>query len=468
MTRPPGYLVRVEEGSLDLEEFERLLAAARDAEPEQRLRVLDQALALWRGAPFAELAYDAFAQGEIRRLDELRLTAVEDRIDAELELGRHARLVGELEGLKAQHPHRERLRAQLMLALYRAGRQSEALQAYQTARRTLAEDVGIDPSPALRQLHGAILRQDESLDLAAPRRASTGSASESHLLEVAEAILAGRVVPVLGLESGDVAATLADRFRYPVGEAVEVPRVSQYAAATRGYGPLYDELRALVESDGEPTGVHRFLATLPPVLRARGAPQQLLVTTSYGSALERAFAEAGEEIDVVSYIATGRRRGMFCHLAPDGTTSLVEEPNTYATELSLERRPVVLKLRGGGDPTPSHEWESFVVTEDDYIEYLGRADVASAVPVAIAAALRRSHFLFLGFTVRDWNLRVVLGRMWGDDPVRYRSWAVQPELRTAERELWRGLDVDLVEEDLARYVERLAVVGRVEPEEAAV
>src|SRR5439155_14490230 len=155
-----------------------------------------------------------------------------------------------------------------------------------------------------------------------------------------------------------LAAELAVRFRYPRGENVELPRVSQYAAATRGYGPLYDELHALTAADGEPTAVHRFFASLPPLLRERGAQHQLLVTTAYGDALERAFADAGEEVDVVSYVAAGRNRGRFCHLPPDGPARVIDQPNTYATEISLDRRTAILKLRGGVDPTPARAFES--------------------------------------------------------------------------------------------------------------
>ncbi|HEY3184402.1 MAG TPA: BTAD domain-containing putative transcriptional regulator [Gaiellaceae bacterium] len=453
-TRAPGYVLRADPESLDLTRFERLLREARGAPAADRSRLLQEALDVWRGPPLAEFAYDAFAQSEVRRLEELRLTALEDRIDAELEAGRANEVVPELESLVAAEPHRERLRTQLMLALYRTGRQGDALQAYQDARRTLADDLGIDPGPALRGLHGAILRQEPSLDLRPTvMQASTGP-SPDHVADVVAGLLGGRVVPVLGMDAEDIAIRLAERFRYPDDEPAELPRVSQFAAVTRGYGPLYDELHALAEADGEPSSVHRFFAALPPLLRERGAPHQLLVTTSYGRALERAFADAGEEVDVVSYIAAGRSRGKFCHQAPDGSARVIDLPNTYAAELSLERRTVILKVRGQADP--EREWESFVVTEDDYIDYLGRGDVAGAVPVGLAATLRRSHFLFLGYTMRDWNLRLVLGRMWGEHPLTYRSWAVHPEPRAAERELWRRVDVDLVEATLDVYVDTLA------------
>jgi DNA-binding SARP family transcriptional activator len=454
--KPPGYMLQVEDEQVDALRFEHALRAARELAPVERADALHAALASWRGPPFADLPYETFLQGEVRRLEELRVAAIEERFAADLERGEHASLVPELETLVGENPLRERLREQLMLALYRAGRQAEALDAYTEARRTLADELGIDPGPGLRRLHGAILRQDESLVAAVNAGGPSRRLDDDHVSEVGRALLAGRVVPVLGANPEWLASQLAERFRYPQSEAVEVPRVSQFAAATRGYGPLYDELHALASADGEPTAVHRFFASLPPLLRERGAPHQLLVTTEYRNSLERAFADAGEEVDVVSYVASGRNRGRFCHRSPDGQARVVDVPNTYATEIALDRRTVILKVRGGIDLSPAREWESFVVTEDDYIEYLGRADVASSVPVALAATLRRSHFLFLGYTMRDWNLRVVLGRMWGEMPLSYRSWAVHETPGPAERELWRRVDVDLVVTPLATYIDQLA------------
>jgi SIR2-like domain len=211
----------------------------------------------------------------------------------------------------------------------------------------------------------------------------------------------------------------------------------------------------MLDADATPAPIHRFFASLPPVLRDRGLPHQLLVTTSYDLALEAAFLEAGEEFDVVSYVAAGPSRGKFCHLAPDGTGRMIDVPNTYATELSLEERTVILKLHGQVDRGPNREWESFVITEDDYIDYLSRSDVAGAVPVTLAAKLRRSHFLFVGYTMADWNLRVVLNRLWSDQPLTYRSWAVQPTTKPLEREFWRRRDVEVLEVPIERYVETL-------------
>jgi DNA-binding SARP family transcriptional activator len=164
VTRAPGYLIRVDPGELDLERFERLVAAG-DADG------LREGLALWRGQALADVAYEPFAQAEIQRLEELRLGALERRIQADLDAGRHANVVGELEQLVAEQPLRERLRSLLMLSLYRSGRQADALAAYRSARATLVEELGLEPSPALQELERAILRQDPSLEPAAPAAA---------------------------------------------------------------------------------------------------------------------------------------------------------------------------------------------------------------------------------------------------------------------------------------------------------
>jgi DNA-binding SARP family transcriptional activator len=166
VTRPPGYVLRVERSELDVARFEQLVGEARVAEPERAARKLREALGLWRGRPLVDLAYEPFAQAEIARLEELRLAALELRVEADLAAGRHTQLVGELEALVAEHPLRERLWMQLMLALYRSSRQAEALEAYRGARRVLDEQLGLDPSAELKQLQQAILEHDPALDLA--------------------------------------------------------------------------------------------------------------------------------------------------------------------------------------------------------------------------------------------------------------------------------------------------------------
>jgi predicted ATPase/DNA-binding SARP family transcriptional activator len=166
-TRSPGYLLRLAAGDeLDVGRFEQLVAEAPSEGRSARSEKLREALTLFRGEPLYDFRYEAFASGDAARLDELRLTVLEEQIQAELELGRHTEIVPELERLIAENPLREGLRAQLMVALYRAGRQADALQAFQQARVTLVDELGIDPSPALRQLERRILNQDP--ELAAP------------------------------------------------------------------------------------------------------------------------------------------------------------------------------------------------------------------------------------------------------------------------------------------------------------
>jgi predicted ATPase/DNA-binding SARP family transcriptional activator len=168
VTRAPGYLLRVDEALVDAERFAELIQRARDAMGDRRAdearSMINDAIELWRGPPLADFTYESFAQGDVARLEELRLEGIELRVEAELALGQHVRLVGELEQLVLRYPFRERLRGQLMLALYRAGRQAEALDAYRAARRTLVDQLGIEPGPELQALERAILTQDEELE----------------------------------------------------------------------------------------------------------------------------------------------------------------------------------------------------------------------------------------------------------------------------------------------------------------
>ena len=165
VTQAPGYRLVLEPEAVDANRFERLLAEARGAEePARRAALLEEALALWHGPALADLDEEHFARLEAGRLDELRLTAAEDRIDAELALGRHGALVGELETLVATNPLRERPCGQLMRALYRGGRQAEALEVYRSLRLALQDELGLDPSPELQALERKILQQDPELD----------------------------------------------------------------------------------------------------------------------------------------------------------------------------------------------------------------------------------------------------------------------------------------------------------------
>jgi DNA-binding SARP family transcriptional activator len=451
-TRPGGYVLELDRSQLDLARFEDLVRSARAAEPAARSSQLHAALGLWRGPPLADSELEDFAQDEIRRLEDLRLGVLEERIEADLDFGLDAELVAEIESLVNAYPLRERLRAHLMLALYRSGRQADALAAYHDTRRTLLDELGIEPGPELQALYGSILRQERTLvRIAAP-------SLHDHYDEVMRAFSAGRLVPVLGpgagsLAGAELARLLAERFELPA-EDRGLAYISQAVAARNGIGPLHDELHLALDRDLEPSPLHAWLATLPAVLRSRGLPQQLIVSTCFDTCVERAFEAVGEAVDVVVYIAAGRDRGKFLHIAPDGKSVVIHEPNAY-TGLALEERSVVLKIHGHVDRDAARERESFAVSEDDHIDYLVAGDAASTVPVQLAARLRRSHLLFLGYALDDWSLRVFLRRVWGGDRLAYRSWAVQPAAEPVASELWHERGVEVYDVSLGPYVEEL-------------
>ena len=254
-TRPPGYVLELEHGELDLHRFQDLHERARgvlDSDPAEARRLLIEALALWRGPPLADFEYEPFAQGEIARLEELRLAAIEDRIEADLALGRD--VVAELDALVAEQPLRERLRRQHMLALYRAGRQAEALEAYQDARRALTEELGIEPGRELQRLQRAILEQAPELEERPAVPAADGGfvGREGELAELTAALgdaLAGRGRLVLvGGEAGIGKSRLAEelaRRAQARGARVLVGRCWE-AGGAPAYWPWVQVLRGCV------------------------------------------------------------------------------------------------------------------------------------------------------------------------------------------------------------------------------
>jgi hypothetical protein len=301
-----------------------------------------------------------------------------------------------------------------------------------------------------------------------------------HCRRVVKAMAQGRVVPLLGagvnlagrpagaawqpgkyLPSGqELAVYLAREFDYPAGDPAELARVSEHAYVMDGSGPLYELLHAVFDAEYAIGPLHRFLAELPGRLVEAGQPRVggLILTTNYDDALERAFAEAGEEFDLVSYLADGEHRGKFVHRTPDGEPTVIERPNEYR-RLAPDERTVIMKIHGAVDRTnPEYtSWDSYVITEDHYIDYLASADVSNMIPATLLAKLRRSHFLFLGYSMRDWNVRVILQRIWGDQQLRYKSWTVQLAPGRLEREYWEKVrGVDVLDVPLERYVEELA------------
>jgi SIR2-like domain len=298
-----------------------------------------------------------------------------------------------------------------------------------------------------------------------------------HYRLVAGEIRAGRVVPFLGAganlcgrpeeltwrpgqfdwlpDGKELSKYLASLFSYEDRSQDDLVRVSQYIALTAGALPLYEELRRLFNGDYPPTALHRFLAEIPGILRRqRGLrPYQLIVTTNYDDVLERAFHDAGEPFDLVTYDAEGSYRGKFTHRPHDGRPKTILEPNAYF-DLNTDERSVILKIHGAVDRDDETR-DSYVITEDHYIDYLARTDVSKLFPVTLVERLRRSHCLFLGYSLRDWNLRVILNRIWGDEKLRAKSWAIQRNPDPLDEGLWSIREVMILDVSLESYIARL-------------
>ena len=314
---------------------------------------------------------------------------------------------------------------------------------------------------------------------------------ESHYKLVFEELFDGAVVPVLGAgvnlcgppeaedwfagskhlpSGGELAAHLAKKFRFPdEADAHDLVRVSQYAEAMTGWGRLYDTLHEIFVGEYRPTPLHVFLARLPKRIAAEtGSPRyQLIVTTNYDDALEAAFRDEGEEFDVITYIAEGENRGRFMHHKPDGGQQVIARANVYielpVDERGRPERTMILKIHGAVDRTkPTWENDSYVITEDDYIEYLTRSDISSLVPPALVAKLKRSQLLFLGYSMRDWNLRVILHRIWGEQKLSgtFAAWAIQLKPDPIEKKFWEQRGVDVFDVSLSDYVAALEELAR--------
>jgi DNA-binding SARP family transcriptional activator len=276
-TRAWGYVLRAHPDSIDLQKFERLVEEAEALPAHERSAKLGEALALWRGPALADLSFEPALRHEIARLEELRLATHETRIDADLEVGRHSQVIGELETLIAQHPLRERLRGQLILALYRDGRQAEALEVYRETRRLLADELGLEPSPALRELERAILRQDPAL-ATAPRKPEAVTAEDSRsrwrwprspliAIAVLLALAAGGVAAAIATNAGTShSTTVIEAGRTTVISAVEPSVTTLVHARTKSTMRRHSRTRAPVVRKTKPKRaplpvVHRKVAT---------------------------------------------------------------------------------------------------------------------------------------------------------------------------------------------------------------
>ena len=296
-----------------------------------------------------------------------------------------------------------------------------------------------------------------------------------HCRVIANALGDGEVVPFLGagvnlcgrpqgqpwkqgeyLPSGkELSQYLAQRSSYPLADTENLVRVSQYQATMQGGGPLYKRLREIFNADYTPTELHGLLAGMPKTLeREFGRPRyQLIVTTNYDDALERAFVAAEQPFDLFTYIAFGKDVGRFRHTAPGEEPRVIANPKKFADPI-LELRPAILKIHGAVDRTDGTR-DSYVITEDHYIDFLQRTEISHLVPLSLVPSLQASHFLFLGYSLQDWNLRVILQRIWEQQEHGWSSWAVQHETTPLDQKFWMRRGVEIYVVDLLTYVRAL-------------
>jgi hypothetical protein len=267
----------------------------------------------------------------------------------------------------------------------------------------------------------------------------------------------------------ELARHLARRFRI-VSETDDLAQVAEHVSLTEGRVDLCRTLRELlIKSGGPPSSVHSSVARVATQIRElRGDGYQLVISTNYDTALERAFDEVHEPYDLVVFITSGEHCGRFVHVPwwdrdPEGRGPRpITVPNEYVDlpidEDGLLERTVIVKLHGGAaDLGPG--WpplrDNFVVTEDDYIGYLTQSPVESLIPLQILNKIRDSHFLFLGYRMRDWSVRVFLQRIWGEHPLEARSWVVDPRLDLVERQLWDHFGVKVIDAPVAEFLNQM-------------
>ena len=341
-TRAPGYLLRLERHELDASRFEDLLAEGQT----------DEALALWRGPALADFRYEPWAQAEGARLDELRLAAVEKRIEADLAAGRHAQLVSELESLVREQPLRERLRAQLMLALYRSGRQADALALYQETRRLLVEELGIEPGPELQELHRRVLNQE--FGLAAPPSEQEPEPvpppeprEERKVVTVLFCDLAGFTSRAEQLDPEDVSALLS---RYHLRLRAELERFGGTVEKFIG-DAVMAMFGAPVGHEDDPERAVRAALAIRDWIAELGEDLQVRIGVATGEALVRLGAQPveGEAMVVGDVVNTAAR---LQQAAPQGAV-VVGEATYRATQDTIayeELEPVEVKGKAAAVP----------------------------------------------------------------------------------------------------------------------
>jgi DNA-binding SARP family transcriptional activator len=371
VTREPGYVLRIEHGQLDLNRFEGLVRRARaalaDRRPEQAAASLREALELWRGSPLSDLENEPFAQTEVPRLEELRVAALEEHFEADLALGRHRELIPELERHVDRHPLRERPRGQLILALYRAGRQAEALRGYQDARRTLVDELGIEPGSTLRALEQSILSQDPSLDLPTGRVAGAGppalAPAPADAAEGQAPVDERKVVSVLFVEL--VGFTAGSDLADP--EDVRVALGPFHAAAKReieGHGGTVEKLighavmavfGAPVAHEDDPERAVRAALAIRRSITGEGDDRQVRMAVDTGAVLVSLDSrrQRGEAMAAGDVVNTAQRM----QVAAPVNGILVGKRTYRATREAIDYRAAApVEAEGRAEPIPA--WEA--------------------------------------------------------------------------------------------------------------
>jgi DNA-binding SARP family transcriptional activator len=394
--RPRGYMLRVHADQLDAARFEALASSARavlEDDPAQAAETLREALALWRGEPFEDVRHQDAVSSEVARWNELRLAALEDRLGAELALGRGGELIPELEALVAEHPFREHFRAQLMLALYRAGRQADALAAYRQARRTLVEELGIEPSEELKKLERRILDHDPVLAGArlppAPRAETARVAGEPAATRAAEGPASReerKVVTVLFADLVDFTPT-AERLDPEDIRAFLMPYYTHIRSELERFGGRVEKFigdavmglfGAPVAHEDDAERAVRAALAIRDWLAEQAGPQSARIAVATGEAHVTFGARVaeGEPVAVGDVVNTAAR----LQAAAPVNGVVVGEQTFRATRHAIEYReakPVAAK----GKSEPIRAWEAIRALAPpgiDLSRHVRRSSAASA------------------------------------------------------------------------------------------
>ena len=257
---------------------------------------------------------------------------------------------------------------------------------------------------------------------------------------------------------------MARRFKRRESEPPDLAEIAQYVSVTIGSSDLNTALKEALAAEAKPGAIHRFLASFPGKLKELGSERyQMILTTNYDTALEEAFKQEHEPYDLAIYMASGNDRGKFVHFPYEKTApEPVEVPNEYVGfpmhDFGAVSRTLIVKIHGTVDGREGgYRWSNnYVITEDHYIDYLRGSTIESLVPFQILDKLTSSHCLFLGYSMRDWILRVFLKRIWSGERLESKSWAIELDPDRLEKDFWKTFGVELFATRLDDYADELS------------